>query len=71
MSKFSKLDLHWWEKEELEDLEEEYKISKMSISELHKLASAFDREAGDLHDHAYYLENKADTIRAYVHAIDA
>ena len=70
MGKFSELDLHWWEKDELEDLEEEYKISEMSISDLHKLASALFWEAEGLHNSANSLESKADTIHAYLRTID-
>ena len=70
MGKFSELDLHWWEEEDLEDLEEEYKISEMSISDLHKLASALYWEAEGLHDRANSIESKSDTIRAYLRAID-
>lgn len=70
MGKFSELDLHWWEEEELEDLEEEYAISKMSISDLHKLASTLYWEAESLHDRANILEVKADTIRTYLRVID-
>ena len=70
MGKFSELNLHWWEQEDLEELEEEYHISKKGPNELDKLASAFYWEAQGLVERANRLESKADTIRAYLRAIE-
>lgn len=70
MGKFSELDLHWWEKEELEDLEEEYHISELSLQELNKLVASLYWEAQGHIETANRLESKADTIRSYLRAID-
>lgn len=70
MGKFSELDLHWWEEEELEDLEEEYHISKLSLQELDKLATSLYWEAQGYIETANRLESKADSIRSYIRAID-
>ena len=39
MGKFSELDLKWYDEEDLEDLEEEFHISEMSVEDLDALAS--------------------------------
>ena len=70
MGKFSELDLHWWEEEDLEDIDEEYHISEMSLTELDKLATSLDWEAQSYIETANRLESKADAIRSYIRAID-
>ena len=70
MGKFSELNLHWWEEEELEDLEEEYHISKLSLQELDKLATSLYWEAQGYIETANRLESKSDSIRSYIRAID-
>lgn len=70
MGKFSELDIHWWEEEDLEDLEEEYHISELSLQELDKLATSLYWEAQYYFETANQLESKADTIRSYLRAID-
>ena len=70
MGKFSELDLHWWEEEDLEDIDEEYHISEMSLTELDKLATSLYWEAQSYIETANRLESKADAIRSYIRAID-
>lgn len=71
MGKFSELDLHWWEEEELEDLLEEYpNFLDMTDEELRKMANQLYWEANGLVEQANRLEAKADTIRSYLRAID-
>lgn len=71
MGKFSELDLHWWEEEELEDLLEEYpNLLDMTNEELHKMANKLYWEAQGYVETANRLEAKADTIRSYLRAID-
>lgn len=70
MGKFSELNLRWWEEEDLEELEEEYHISKLTSQELDKLATSLYWEAQRYIDTANRLESKSDTIRSYLCAID-
>ena len=70
MGKFSELNIHWWEEEDLEDLEEEYHISELSFQELDKLATSLYWEAQGYIETANRLESKADAIRSYIRAID-
>lgn len=70
MGKFSDLDIHWWEEEDLEDLEEEYHISELTLQELDKLATSLYWEAQGYIETANRLESKADAIRSYIRAID-
>lgn len=70
MGKFSDLDIHWWEEEDLEDLEEEYHISELTLQELDKLATSLYWEAQGYIETANRIESKADAIRSYIRAID-
>lgn len=70
MGKFSELDLRWWEEGDLEDLEEEYHISELSLQELDKLATSLYWKAQYYIETANQLESKADTIRSYLRVID-
>ena len=69
MSKFSELNLYWWEREELEDLDEELHISEKTAEELDKLATKLYWDAQGLVEEANRLESKADTIRRYLDLI--
>lgn len=70
MSKFSELDLKWWEKEDLEDLFEEHpELENMTIEEMNEFAKNLYREASYLIDRANFLEGQADTLRTYIDAI--
>ena len=70
MGKFSKLDLYWWEEEDLEDLEDEFHLTEKTTEELNKLATKLYWEAQGLIDQANRLESKADTIRRYLDLIE-
>ena len=70
MGKFSELNIHWWEEEDLEDLEEEYHISELTLQELDKLATSLYWEAQGYIETANRIESKADSIRSYIRAID-
>lgn len=70
MGKFSELDLHWWEKEVLEDLEYEFHISERTAEELNALATNLYWKAQNLIDEANTLEGKSDVIRRYLDLIE-
>ena len=70
MEKFAKLDLHWWEKDSLEELELEFHISERTAEELSALATNLYWKAQNLIDEANILENKSDTIRRYLDLIE-
>ena len=70
MGKFSELDLYWWEEEDLEDLDEEFHISKKTTEELNTLATKLYWEAQGLIDEANRMESKADAIRRYLELIE-
>ena len=70
MGKFSELDLYWWEEEDLEDLDEEFHISKKTAEELNTLATKLYWEAQGLIDEANRMESKADAIRRYLELIE-
>ena len=69
MGKFSELDLKWWEREDLEDLDDEFHILEKTSEELDILATKLYWEAQGLVDRASSLESKADTIRHYLELI--
>ena len=69
MSKFSELDLYWWEEEDLEELEDEFHLTEKTTEELNTLATKLYWEAQGLIDQANRLESKADTIRRYLDLI--
>lgn len=71
MGKFSELDLRWYEKEDLEDLEAKYPgLFDKSREELDKFATQLYRKAQNLIKEANGLENKADAIRTYLDATE-
>ena len=71
MGKFSKLDLHQWLEEDLEDLFEEYpELNNMTIEQINEFARKLYWEAQGYTDQANFIENKADTLRKYIKAIE-
>lgn len=67
MGKFSELDLRWWEKEDLEDLEAEYPgLFDKSKEELDNFATQLYWKAQNLIEEANSIESKADAIRIYL-----
>ena len=70
MGKFSKLDLHWWLEEDLEDLFEEYpELNNMTIEQINEFAHKLYWEAQCYIDQANSIENKADILREYIKVI--
>lgn len=69
MGKFSELDLKWYEEEDLEDLEEEFHISEMSIEDLEALASKLYWDAQSLYSTVIRLESQSELIREYIRLI--
>ena len=69
MGKFSELDLKWYEEEDLEDLEEEFHISEMSIEDLDALASKLYWNAQSLYSTVTHLESQSELIREYIRLI--
>lgn len=70
MSKFSELDLKWYEKEDLEDLDEEFHISEKNIEELDQLSSELYWQAQNLYATVCHLESQADAIKEYIRLIE-
>ena len=71
MGKFSKLNLHQWLEEDLEDLFEEYpELNNMTIEQINEFARKLYWEAQGYIDQANFIENKADTLRKYIKAIE-
>lgn len=70
MGKFSELNLHQWEEEDLEDLDEEFHISEKTAEELNKLATKLYWDAQRLIKEANRLESKFDTICRYLDIIE-
>ena len=70
MEKFSKLDLHWWEEDLLEELELEFHITEKNEKDLDALAGDLYWEAQGLIDIANTLESKAEMIRKYLELIE-
>lgn len=70
MGKFSELNLHQWEEEDLEDLDEEFHISEKTAEELNKLATKLYWDAQRLIKEANRLESKFDTICRYLDLIE-
>lgn len=70
MGKFSELDLKWYEKEVLEDLEYEFHISERTAEELNALATNLYWKAQNLFDEANTLEGKSGIIRRYLDLIE-
>ena len=70
MGKFSELNLHQWEEEDLEDLDEEFHISEKTAEELNKLATKLYWDAQRLIKEVNRLESKFDTICRYLDIIE-
>lgn len=69
MGKFSKLNLKWYEEDDLEDLEEEYPgLFDKSREELDEFATQLYWKVQHLLEEANSLESKADVIRTYLNA---
>ena len=59
MIDLSTLDLQWYEKEDIEDLIEEYpQLLEMSLDEIKKLKTKLYWESQGLIDRAYAIESK-------------
>ena len=69
MGKFSELDLKWYDEEDLEDLEEEFHISEMSVEDLDALASKLYQNAQSLYSTVTRLESQSELIREYIRLI--
>ena len=69
MNKFSELNLKWYEEEDLEDLEEEFHISEMSVEDLDALASKLYWDAQNLYSTVTRLEGQSELIREYIRLI--
>lgn len=71
MSKrFANLDLPWYTKEDLEDLEGEYPgLFDKTPEEIEKVATDFYWEAERMYATASSIENKADCLREYLREI--
>ena len=69
MGKFSELDLKWYDEEDLEDLEEEFHISEMSVEDLDALASKLYWNAQSLYSTVTRLESQSELIREYIRLI--
>ena len=70
MGKFDDYKLSWWEKDELEDLEDEFHITEKTTEELDEFADKLYWKAQRLIDEANYLETRADVIRSYINLIE-
>lgn len=70
MGKFSNLNLKWYEEDDLEDLDEEFHISEMSVEELQKLATTLYWKAQNLYSTVCLLESQSDAIKEYIRLIE-
>ena len=69
-NKFSELDLKWWEKEDLEDLFEEYpELNNMSIEQMEEFSRKLRRESQNYYDLSMTIDTKADILQEYIKAI--
>lgn len=70
MNRFSDLDLPWYIKDDLRDLEKKYPgIFDKTPEELDKIASNFYWEAENAYAEANRIESQGDYLRAYLKAI--
>lgn len=70
MDRFSNLDLTWWQKEDLEELNEKYPgFFDKSIEELEYLQQQLNWEAETAYDTVQKLESEAAMIELYMNAI--
>lgn len=71
MGKFSKLNLKWYEEEDLENLEAAYPgFFNKTRKELANFATQLDWKARHLIDEAISIESQADIIRTYLNATE-
>lgn len=71
MIDLSNLDLQWWEKEDIEDLLEEYpQLLEMSLDEIKKLKTELYWESQGLIDRAYAIESKADSLQILINELE-
>lgn len=71
MIDLSNLDLQWWEKEDIEDLLEEYpQLLEMSLDEIKKLKTELYWESQGLIDRAYAIESKADPLQILINELE-
>lgn len=70
MDRLSNLDLTWWQKEDLEELNEKYPgFFDKSIEELEYLQQQLNWEAETAYDTVQKLESEAAMIELYMNAI--
>lgn len=68
--RFANLNLPWYIKEDLEDLEEEYPgLFDKTSEEIDKIATDLYWEAESMYETATQIENKADCLRDYLREI--
>lgn len=71
MINLSTLDLKWWQKEDIEDLLEEYPdLLYMSIDEIKKLKTKLYWESQYLIEHANGIESKADSLQILINELE-
>lgn len=71
MIDLSILDLQWWEKDDIEDLIEEYpQLLEMSLDEIKKLKTELYWESQGLIDRAYAIESKADSLQILINELE-
>lgn len=69
-NKFSELDLKWWEKEDLEDLFEEYpELNDMSVEQIEEFSHKLRQESQNYYDLSMTIDTKADILQEYIKAI--
>lgn len=71
MINLSTLDLKWWQKEDIEDLLEEYPdLLYMSIDEIKKLKTKLYWESQYLIERANGIESKADSLQILINELE-
>ena len=71
MIDLSNLDLQWWEKEDIEDLIEEYpQLLEMSLDEIKKLKTKLYLESQHLIERANAIESKADSLQILINELE-
>lgn len=71
MIDIEKLDLKWYEKDEIEDLIEEYPhLLEMPLNEIKKFKTELYWKAQGLIDRAYAIESKADALQIIIDAME-
>ena len=71
MIDLSTLDLQWWEKEDIEDLIEEYpQLLEMSLDEIKKLKTKLYWESQGLIERANTIESKANSLQILIRELE-